>query len=697
MDILYLDNAGTALPDKDALSESFHFISNGTFINPHTVSTIGANTHELIEHCRNFILQMYNTNSSEYTCIFTHGATHSIKIIGESFMWGNFVYTKANHNSIIGIRDYVIEAKGGVTVLDNDFEPVMTHGNSTGNTLIAFPAECNFSGKLYDLSWIQKVKSIYPNSYVLLDAAKYCATNLLDLSKYTPDFVPISLYKLIGYPTGLGVLLVKNSSFNVLKKKYYGGGTYDVNIAEKIFSVPRENYIQKYEDGTIPFISIIEAKIGLEYFLQKVQKSQSVKELTRLCFNKLSGLKHPNGTSVIEFYGISNSQNHGTILAFNLKDQSNQYIGYKHVEKLCQTEKIQIRTGCFCNPGACAMYIGLSTDDLLNQYNAGNKCWFKEDMFDGKPTGAIRISFGFFNTVQDVNKFVDFISRNFIQQPPEYSLSDALDPRITGITVFPIKSCLGIKTQSWVLTPKGLKWDRIYAVYDVTNKIITSQRNINLSYIQPRIDHDTQMIYLQNLQTCDEIGFKIGTSPEYVNSWLSDAISQECKLVYSEHALSNRGPVLLINETSVRDINWRIISRSKLWNYINYTPNIFGLKNSIKDFYYSLKTGITSDRFRGNLMISGINPYEEDNIKEIFLNDKSIFKMYNPCVICYTTTINQQENKRDSELEPMKTLMMYRKTGESVKFGTLLDPTVSEEFIINVGDEIQITCNLQKS
>ena len=84
----------------------------------------------------------------------------------------------------------------------------------------------------------------------------------------------------------------------------------------------------------------------------------------------------------------------------------------------------------------------------------------------------------------------------------------------------------------------------------------------------------------------------------------------------------------------------------------------------------------------------------EINENEIIINNKTVFKMYNPCVICYTTTINQKENKRDTELEPMKTLMMYRKTGESVKFGILLDPSVSEETVINIGDRLQVTKSL---
>lgn len=60
----------------------------------------------------------------------------------------------------------------------------------------------------------------------LLDAASLVSTSPLDLSLYKPDFVTISFYKIFGYPTGLGALIVKNSSSHLLsERKYFGGGT----------------------------------------------------------------------------------------------------------------------------------------------------------------------------------------------------------------------------------------------------------------------------------------------------------------------------------------------------------------------------------------------------------------------------------------------------------------------------------------
>lgn len=59
---------------------------------------------------------------------------------------------------------------------------------------------------------------------VLVDAAAYVPTQPLDLSAVRPDFVAMSFYKMFGYPTGLGALLVRVDAAEVLNKVRRGAG-----------------------------------------------------------------------------------------------------------------------------------------------------------------------------------------------------------------------------------------------------------------------------------------------------------------------------------------------------------------------------------------------------------------------------------------------------------------------------------------
>lgn len=60
---------------------------------------------------------------------------------------------------------------------------------------------------------------------------------------------------------------------------------------------------------------------------------------------------------------------------------------FREVEKVAALAGVMLRTGCFCNPGACAAHLGLSPEDVVANFEAGHVCWDDHDLIDGRPTG----------------------------------------------------------------------------------------------------------------------------------------------------------------------------------------------------------------------------------------------------------------------------------------------------------------------
>ena len=52
-----------------------------------------------------------------------------------------------------------------------------------------------------------------------------------------PDFVSLSFYKMFGFPTGLGALLLRNEHIGILNKFYWGGGTVSIASDQEHFCV----------------------------------------------------------------------------------------------------------------------------------------------------------------------------------------------------------------------------------------------------------------------------------------------------------------------------------------------------------------------------------------------------------------------------------------------------------------------------
>jgi hypothetical protein len=45
----------------------------------------------------------------------------------------------------------------------------------------------------------------------------------------------LSYYKIFGYPTGLGALIARKDALPLLRKRYFGGGTVTISVADGDF------------------------------------------------------------------------------------------------------------------------------------------------------------------------------------------------------------------------------------------------------------------------------------------------------------------------------------------------------------------------------------------------------------------------------------------------------------------------------
>lgn len=62
----------------------------------------------------------------------------------------------------------------------------------------------------------------------MLDAAALAPTSVISLTETPVDAMAISFYKMFGYPTGVGALIVKESFLEVLERPWFAGGTVDI-------------------------------------------------------------------------------------------------------------------------------------------------------------------------------------------------------------------------------------------------------------------------------------------------------------------------------------------------------------------------------------------------------------------------------------------------------------------------------------
>lgn len=64
--------------------------------------------------------------------------------------------------------------------------------------------------------------------HTILDAAALAPSSAFSLTDTPVDAMAISFYKMFGFPTGVGALVVKKSFLETLKRPWFAGGTVEV-------------------------------------------------------------------------------------------------------------------------------------------------------------------------------------------------------------------------------------------------------------------------------------------------------------------------------------------------------------------------------------------------------------------------------------------------------------------------------------
>jgi selenocysteine lyase/cysteine desulfurase len=284
------------------------------------------------------------------------------------------------------------------------------------NNLFAYPAQSNFTGVQHPLEWIADAQS--KGWDVLLDAAAFAPSNRLNLSRWHPDFVDLSFYKIFGYPTGIGCLLVRKRALQKLKRPWYSGGTITFSSVAAF-----DHYLTPgaaaFEDGTVNYLSIPAVEIGLKWIesigIDTIHTR--VMCLTGWLIEQLLALRHSNGSPLIQLYGPPNIQARGGTVQVNFFDPAGRLFDCNDVERLANEKRISLRAGCHCNPGAREVALGFTKEILAPCFQDKDRLTFEQflHVIDGKTTGALRASIGLATNFADVYKYVQF-ARTFVDR-----------------------------------------------------------------------------------------------------------------------------------------------------------------------------------------------------------------------------------------------------------------------------------------
>lgn len=424
----YLDYTGGGLYADSQVREHLELLGAGIFGNPHSHNPTSLAATRLVEEAREAVFAFFNADPAEYEVIFTPNASGALKLVGESYPFeagSCYLVSFDNHNSVNGIREFA--RRGGADVvyvpvrkpelrLDEALVRRALEAPATcEHRLFAYPAQSNFSGVQHPLEWVAEARELGWD--VLLDSAAFVPTNRLDLSVVRPDFVPVSFYKMFGYPTGSGALIARREALAKLRRPWFAGGT--ITLASVQAGTHRlAEGAAGFEDGTVDYLGLPAVTLGLRH-LERVGIGAVHDRVTALgawLLGEMTALAHSNGAPMVRVFGPGTMEGRGATIAFYLLDPHGAVYDVYRIEELAGEQRISVRTGCFCNPGDGEVAHGITVDEMKECFAVPGvpvtlqQCQRLIEDTTGKVPNTIRASLGIASDFGDVYRFMRFIA-----------------------------------------------------------------------------------------------------------------------------------------------------------------------------------------------------------------------------------------------------------------------------------------------
>jgi selenocysteine lyase/cysteine desulfurase len=350
-----------------------------------------------------------HASPEEYTVIFTPNASGALKLVGESYPFaqgGRYLLTFDNHNSVNGMRKFA-QAKGAaityvpleppdLRVNEAQLSRLLEQADQGQPNLFAYPAQSNVTGVQHPLDWIAQAQKLGWD--VLVDGAAFVPSNRLDLSVWHPDFVPLSFYKMFGYPTGVGCLLARKAALAKLRRPWFAGGTITLSSVLAADATGSGFYLAPdeagFEDGTLNYLMLPAVEIGLRYLeaigIETIH--ERVRCLTGWLLEELLALQHSNGQPVVCLYGPITTERRGGTIAFNFCDPSGVILDCYAIQEDANQRGLSVRSGCFCNPGVREIALGFVREDLAWAFRQKERLTYEQflHLIDDRKQGALR-------------------------------------------------------------------------------------------------------------------------------------------------------------------------------------------------------------------------------------------------------------------------------------------------------------------
>ncbi|HEY6953133.1 MAG TPA: MOSC N-terminal beta barrel domain-containing protein [Bacteroidota bacterium] len=261
---------------------------------------------------------------------------------------------------------------------------------------------------------------------------------------------------------------------------------------------------------------------------------------------------------------------------------------------------------------------------------------------------------------------------------------------LTQINVYPVKSCKGLTLSLAELTSYGLKNDRRWMVVDAAGTFLSQRSVPTMALIEPTLSQNVLNLKAPGMESIEVPFEHTKSSPRSVRIWDDSCTAEDCgddAARWFSQFLGVDCRLVSIGTTYGRYVGAQYSTHQDQVSFADAFPLLLISSASLRDLNSRLDQPVPMNRFRPNLVVSGCEPFAEDQWKRITINGFA-FSVSKPCARCTVPGVDQMTGIVAQE--PLTTLATYRKgTGNKVLFGqNLINEQKSGK--ITIGNEVTI-------
>lgn len=261
--------------------------------------------------------------------------------------------------------------------------------------------------------------------------------------------------------------------------------------------------------------------------------------------------------------------------------------------------------------------------------------------------------------------------------------------------LYPIKSTHAVSVQEAAVEARGLAHDRRWMLVDADGRFLSQRELPALVRVQAYVVPAGLRITAPGTAPL-EVARPAAEAPRLAvriwkntveaalaeapaHAWFSRVLGRPCRLVFMDEAA--RRPV---------DPTYAVGD-----DYVSFAdgyPLLLTTQASLEALNARLATPVPMNRFRPNVVISGVGAFAEDGWQRIRIGAVT-FHVVKPCARCAITTTDQQTGAVG--VEPLRTLATFRRRDGKVYFGQNLIP--QDRGVIRAGDAVTVLASAERS